>query len=400
VAAVVSAAPVSAAALDAILAPGAPGRMLPAEAYTSEAVLAWERRHLFADAWVGAGRSSDLSQPGQRRALRVGDDSVLLVRGEDGVLRGFHNVCRHRGHELQPCDTMVERGAIHCPYHAWTYGLDGGLRFTPRYEAPPGFDVADHSLVPVRIEEWRGWVMVNASGDAGPLADHLGDLDAELDRWAPERLTVAATHRYELQANWKLPIENYHECFHCPAIHPELCVVSPPSSGDNSIGHRGLWVGGWMVLADDAETMSLSGASGGVTLPGLDETWRRRVHYLGLAPNLLISPHPDYVMTHRLEPLAPDRTFVECQWLFDPAALEQPDFDPAYAVDFWDLTNRQDWTACEGVQRGVASRGFRPGPFGEDEDAVTQFVRLIATTYRDGAYPEAVPFVAAPERSA
>ncbi|MET0883942.1 MAG: SRPBCC family protein, partial [Acidimicrobiales bacterium] len=102
---------------------------------------------------------------------------------------------------------------------------------------------------------------------------------------------------------------------------------------------------------------------------------------------------------HRFEPLAPDRTFVECQWLFDPAAVADPGFDPSYAVDFWDLTNRQDWTACEGVQRGVASRGFRPGPFAEDEDAVTQFVRLLARSYLDGGYPATVPFVPLHDRS-
>ena len=142
-----SAAPVDPAGLEAILAPDAPGRMLPAEAYTSEAVLAWERQHLFADSWVCAGRSADLADAGDRRALRVGDDSVVLVRGDDGVLRGFYNVCRHRGHQLQPEDTTIRRNAIHCPYHAWTYGLDGTLMFTPRYDEPPGFDPADHPLV-------------------------------------------------------------------------------------------------------------------------------------------------------------------------------------------------------------------------------------------------------------
>jgi Rieske 2Fe-2S family protein len=391
-----SAAPVDAGALDALLSPDGVGRMLPAEAYTDDAVLTWERRHLFAETWVCAGRSADLADPGDRRALRVGDDSVVLVRGDDGVLRGFYNVCRHRGHELQPVDTVVRRNAIHCPYHAWTYDLDGTLKFTPRFDAPQGFDPADHPLTPVRTEEWCGWVFVNASGDARPLAEHLGDLDDEMRRWAPERLVVAASHSYEIDANWKLPIENYHECFHCPAIHPQFCVVSPPNSGDNSIGHDGMWIGGWMVLADGCETMSFDGRSEGVFLPDVDETWRQRVHYIGLLPNLLISPHPDYVMTHRFEPLAPNRTLIECQWLFDPAAVAQPGFDPAYAVDLWDVTNRQDWTACEGVQRGVSSRGFRPGPFGEDEDAVTQFVRLMAQTYRDGALPDGVPFALTP----
>ncbi len=394
-----AAAPVDDGVLAAILEPGAPGRMLPAEAYTSEEVLAWERRHLFAGSWVCAGRSADLADAGDRRALRVGDDSVVLVRGDDGVLRGFYNVCRHRGHQLQPEDTTVRRNAIHCPYHAWTYALDGTLKFTPRYDAPPGFDTAEHPLVAVRTEEWCGWVFVNASGDARPLAEHLGDLDAELARWEPGRLVVAASHTYELAANWKLPLENYHECFHCPAIHPEFCVVSPPNSGDNALDHEGLWIAGWMGMADGAETMSFDGRSDGVMLPGVDETWRHRVHYMGLLPNLLISPHPDYVMTHRFEPLAPGRTQIECQWLFDPEAVARPDFDPAYAVDFWDLTNRQDWAACEGVQRGVSSRGYRPGPFAEDEDAVTQFVRLMAQTYRDGGFPARVPFAPASERS-
>lgn len=391
-----SAAPVDGAGLEAILDPGAPGRMLPAEAYTSADVLAWERRHLFAESWVCAGRSADLAAAGDRRALRIGDDSVVLVRGEDGVLRSFYNVCRHRGHELQPEGSTVRRTAIHCPYHAWTYALDGTLKFTPRYQEPPGFEPGAQALVPVRSEEWQGWVFVNASGAARPLAEHLGDLGTEIDRWAPERLVPAAAHTYVVEANWKLPIENYHECFHCPAIHPELCVVSPPNSGDNSAHQAGLWIGGWMVLADDAVTMSFDGRSDGVLLPGLDATWRRRVHYIGVLPNLLISLHPDYVMTHRMEPLGADRTFVECQWLFDPEAIARPDFDPAYAVDFWDLTNRQDWSACEGVQRGVTSRGYRPGPFGEDEDAVTQFVRLIAQTYRDGGVPPTVPFAPAP----
>jgi phenylpropionate dioxygenase-like ring-hydroxylating dioxygenase large terminal subunit len=383
-------APVPRVGLEAMLSDGAPGRMLPAKAYTSDEVLAWERRHLFADSWVCAGRSADLTEPGDRRAVRVGDDAVVLVRGDDGVLRAFFNVCRHRGHELQACDTTVRRSAIHCPYHAWTYALDGTLASTPRYEAPDGFDPADHTLSPVRAEEWRGWVFVNASGDAQPLADHLGDLDAELARWEPDRLVAVATHTYELAANWKLPVENYHECFHCRSIHPELCLLTPPDSGQNSSGHRGLWIGGWMALADGIETMSMTGRSDGSLLPGIDATWERRVHYLGLVPNLLISPHPDYVMVHRLEPVAPHRTLVECQWLFDPDTAARAGFDPRGTVDFWDRTNRQDWAACEAVQRGVSSRGFRPGPFAGDEDAVAQFVRLVARAYRDGALPAAV----------
>jgi Rieske 2Fe-2S family protein len=145
-----------------------------------------------------------------------------------------------------------------------------------------------------------------------------------------------------------------------------------------------VWVGGDMELAEGAETMSLDGRSRGVVLRGLDERQRRRVVYVNLFPNLLLSLHPDYVLTHRLEPLAPDRTAIECQWLFPRERVERAGFDPGYAVDFWDITNRQDWTACESVQRGVSSRGYRPGPLSALEGAVHQFLCMVANAYLDG----------------
>jgi Rieske 2Fe-2S family protein len=136
-----------------------------------------------------------------------------------------------------------------------------------------------------------------------------------------------------------------------------------------------------MDLADHAETMSMDGRSGGVVLPGLDELQRRQVLYIHLFPNLLVSLHPDYVMTHRIEPLTPGTSRVECQWLFPPEAVERPGFDPSYAVDFWDLTNRQDWAAVESVQRGVASPHFVPGLLSGSEDAVYHFVTMVAGGY-------------------
>ena len=194
---------------------------------------------------------------------------------------------------------------------------------------------------------------------------------------------AAASHEYVLRANWKLSVENYDECYHCSAIHPELCAVSPPNSGREP-RLPGMWVGGWMRLADHAVTMSMDGASGGVMLPGLTDEQRRTVMYVALFPNLLVSAHPDYVMTHRIEPLSADETWIECSWLFDPEAVARDDFDPAYAVDFWDVVNRQDWERVRGVQRGVGSRGYRPGPFSLREDAVQQFVQLVARAYLAG----------------
>ena len=195
------------------------------------------------------------------------------------------------------------------------------------------------------------------------------------------------THSYTLETNWKLIVENYHECFHCPSVHPQLCVVSDPDVGDALIG-EGAYIGGGMVLRDGVTTMSLDGTSSGVPIPGLPEDKLRDVMYVQLFGNLLISLHPDYVMVHRLIPLSPDRTFVECQWLFPPEAFEKPDFDPSYAVDFWDITNRQDWTACESVQRGVMSRGYAPGPLSSfHEVTVKGFLAMMARSYISGDLP-------------
>ncbi len=377
-------APLDRASLDPVLRPTlATARTLPAEAYTSAAVFDWEVEHFFAGGWVCVGRSDRLATPGDQWAVRVGNDGVLLVRDEQGALRGFSNVCRHRGHELlEPGASRASR-AIKCPYHAWVYGLDGALRGAPRFGDVPGFDKADHPLEGVRVEEWHGWVFVNATGDQIPFDEHVGNLEELVAPWEPERAFVGAEHGYVVRANWKTITENYHECYHCPSIHPALCAVTPVDSGENH-PHDGLWVGGSMELMDSAETMSLTGASKGVRIRGLDARQAREVYYYGLFPNLLVSLHPDYVMTHRFEPLGPAETRVECQWLFPPEARERPDFDPGYAEAFWDLTNREDWSACESVARGLASRGFRPGPFAWSEDEVFAFMAMVARGYLDG----------------
>jgi phenylpropionate dioxygenase-like ring-hydroxylating dioxygenase large terminal subunit len=364
------------------------GTMLPSAAYANEAVLAWERRVLFAGGWVCVGRSADVVAPRGRRAVAVGDEAVLLMRGEDSVLRGFFNTCRHRGHELLPCGAGDEGRFLTCPYHSWVYDLEGRL-----HKVPPAhrdaLDAGDLSLVGVPVVEWQGFLFVNADAKAAPFESYVAGLDDALGPYGCERLVVAATHEYELAANWKLVVENYHECYHCSTIHPELCRVSPPDSGVDYLP-EGLWLGGTLDLADSAETMSLSGRSGGVPL--VNGPLEREVVYVHLFPNVLISAHPDYVMTHTLEPLAADRTRIVCQWLFPPEALALPGFDPSYAVDFWDLTNRQDWAACESVQRGVTSRGYRPGPLSPATEPTTyQAISLIASAYLEGRLPQRAP---------
>jgi Rieske 2Fe-2S family protein len=375
-----SRAPVDQAALAASLAPFGQSRMLPRTAYVDPAVFAWEQRHFFRG-WMCVGRSDQIPQPGGQRAEAVGEGSVLLVRDEEGVLRAFANTCRHRGHELLPCGAAAEQKVIICPYHSWTYALDGSLRAAAGFKNRPGFAARQWGLTELPVEEWHGLVFVDGSTTASPLAGALGTLEEIVAPYELERLVVAGQHDYETTANWKILTENYHECYHCPVIHPELCKVSPPRSGENYAA-AGTWAGGWMDLRDGMATMSLDGASHGASLRGLDPKGLRTVIYVNIFPNLLVSLHPDYVMVHRLVPLAADRTRIECTWAFAPESLARPGFDPGYAVEFWDITNRQDWHACESVQRGLSSPHAVPGPLAPEEDAVYQFVTMIARGYQ------------------
>jgi Rieske 2Fe-2S family protein len=371
--------------IEVSLRPFGRSRMLPAAVYTRPEILAWEREHFFAGTWTCIGRRPETGQ----RAYAVGNLSVLVTvtRGaalagtgsagsgpSTGTVRAFANVCRHRGHELLPVGAESDRRAIVCPYHGWAYRPDGALATAPAM--PPDFDGSEWGLVPLPVVDWHGWIFVNPGPAAPPFDEFIGELDEWVAPYRPEALHVAATHHYEVAANWKLICENYHECYHCTMIHPELCTVTSPTSGRNGTG-PGAWIGGTMDLLPHATTMSLDGSS---ALPPLHGVNPRTVTYVGLFPNLLMSLHPDYVMTHRLVPLAPGRTFVECQWMF-----AAPDADPAYAVEFWDRTNLQDWAAVESVQRGLASPHHRSGPLAPTEGAIYDWVTMLARGYRDRA---------------
>lgn len=374
------AAPVPKEALLAALAEFGQSRMLPREAYVDPAVFAWEQEHIFS-AWTCVAHADDLREPGAQRAVRVGQGSVLLTRDGDGVVHAFANTCRHRGHELLQCGEGARRQSIVCPYHSWSYRLDGSLRNAPGFRDVDSFDPADFGLASLRVVDWHGWIFVDPSGRSGDFAEHVAGTEEIISPYRPEDLTVVARHSYDLACNWKVIAENYQECYHCSTIHPELSRISPPTSGEN-LELPGWWMGGSMDLIPAAETMSLSGRSGGTAIAGLSEHELRTVMYLVGYPNLLVSLHPDYVMTHLMTPIAVDRTHVECAWAFPREVAGQEGFDPSYAVDFWDLTNRQDWAACEGVQRGLATPHYEAGPLAPDESGVYHFTSTLAKAYQ------------------
>jgi Rieske 2Fe-2S family protein len=372
-------APLDERELKTAMAPFGTSRMLPKAAYIDPEVLGWERREIFGD-WVCVGRSADVGESYAAKAYSLGEFGVLVARDGAGALRAFENSCRHRGHELLPCGGTASGRAIICPYHAWTYDHDGSLRGAPGFRNVPGFDPAEFSLNAVPVLDWHGWLFVDPSGRGKDFAAHIGELEQIVEPYDADSLRTAVTHEYDVAANWKIVVENYQECYHCSMIHPELCRVSPPTSGEN-IDRAGDWVGGWMELRAGAETMSLDGKSRGTVMARLDEEEQHTVMYVAVMPNLLLSLHPDYVMTHLLTPLAPDLTRIQCSWAFPPQAMDRDGFDPSYAVDFWDLTNRQDWSACESVQRGIMAPGYLPGPLAREEDGVYQFVSMMARRY-------------------
>lgn len=371
-------APLPAAGVAAALAPFGQSKMLPREAYVDPAVFAWEQRNIFSG-WTCVGHAGDLASVGSQKAVGSGANGVLLVRGEDKV-RAFANTCRHRAHELLSCGATSKSRSIVCPYHSWSFKLDGSLRNAPGFRDAEGFEPAEYGLYELRLVDWHGWLFVDPSGKDVDFAEHVAEWEPVVANYRPEELTVVARHSYELACNWKIIAENYQECYHCSTIHPELTRISPPSSGEN-LDVSGPWVGGWMAMIDSAETMSLDGKSGGVAIAGLTEHELRTVMYVVGYPNLLISLHPDYIMTHLMTPISVDRTHVECAWAFPREVAAQEGFDPSYAVDFWDLTNRQDWGACESVQRGLASPLATPGPLAPAEDGVYQFISRVARAY-------------------
>jgi Rieske 2Fe-2S family protein len=361
------------AALAATARPLAEARTLPRAVYTSAEILALEHRALFARMWLAVGREEDLDGAGSFLTHPIGDERILVVRGEDGVLRGFFNVCRHRGARLVEDVCGRLRGALTCPYHAWTYALDGRLLRAPRAEA--GFRPEDFPLVPVRLETRDGFVFVNLDRQAPAIGESLADLP-DFARYRLGELRRARRVEYTVEANWKVIAENYSECYHCPGVHPQLSRISDLAAGGFETGRS--FSGGPMQLRAGFDTMSMSGKTPLAPIPGLAGDDLRRINYYLVYPNLMLGLHPQYALVHQAWPLGPDRTRVTCEWLFPASSLAAPGFDPADMVEFWDLTNRQDWALCERVQRGAASAGCLPGPYHPSERCVHAFDKWYA----------------------
>lgn len=366
---------VRAFALEAVLRARDEAATLPRAFYASEEIFRVEQEELFGRMWQCVARAEDIAEIGDYVTRSVAGEPVLVIRDHDGRVRAFYNVCRHRGSRLLDDDRGNAGRCIRCPYHAWSYRLDGQLMGAPMMDGAHGFRKRDYPLVELRLDTWEGFVFVNLDEDTEPLGEWMSDFP-DLSRYRMAELRRGHRIVYDVAANWKLLCENYAECYHCALAHPQLNEISHFLSGGRSVVGS-CFCGGPMDLNEGIETMSVDGHSDIPPISGLPEEDRRQIHYFNLFPNLLLSLHPDYVLTHHLWPRALDRTEIVCDFYFTQEALEQEGFDPSGPVEFWDLTNRQDWQLCERAQAGVRSRGYRQGRYQGIESSVHNFDRWI-----------------------
>ena len=363
--------------------PGAASRRVPANAWTlparyycDPAVFELEGERIHRALWNAACPVEELAEPGDYRLVEIAGDSVIVVRDQEGVVRAHHNVCRHRGTRLLEAEEGCLAGSIQCPYHAWTYGLDGQLRRAPHMDEVEGFSVSDFRLAEAACEEWGGIVFVRVAEDGPDLTEQMGPAGARMGIWGLADLRSAHTESYDVKANWKLIIQNFAECLHCPVIHPQLARLSHYLSGENYPADPNA-IGAAMDLEEGIETLSTDGRLVGAPLPGLPAEFRRRVGYEILLPNALFCLHPDFVIRYLMRPVGVGRTSIRCDWLFSEEALSTEGFDASRAVEFWDETNRQDWHVSELSQKGIGSSAYQPGPYSNREDHLWQIDRLI-----------------------
>lgn len=349
---------------------------LPAEFYVGREYFDREMERLFAGMWICAGRAEQVERAGQFFVRHVLGEGIIVTRTAAGRVAAFYNVCRHRGTQLCTEPEGTFPGSIQCPYHAWTYDLDGRLIGAPHMDEVPHFRKADYPLHAVHADVWDGHVFINLSVNPQPLAHQLGPLEQKFRPWGMQDLRLGHRIVYDVRANWKLVVQNYNECLHCPNLHPALNKLSHYLSGENE-PLQTTYMGGRMDLRPGVATLSTDGTCPRAFLPGLSPEDARRVYYYAIFPNMLLSLHPDYMMVHTLWPVAPDRTINVCEWHFHPRELAERGFNPSDAVEFWDLTNRQDWQVCELSQAGISSRAYRPGPYSNREDLLYAFDQLI-----------------------
>ena len=352
-----------------------------AEHYSRELEAIWYRD------WICVGRMESLQRDGDYLAAGIGTQNIVVTRVSEDTLSAFHNTCRHRGSIL--CrDSKGHFGnrRIICPYHTWTYSLDGDLIATPGRFDSDDFDPGNYSLYRVHVDTWRGFIFVNLSeSPATGLSDFLGDEVDNLQSWPLEQMRSAHQEKISVACNWKIFWENYNECYHCPRVHPELCKVMPvytkavfddadlPDWKPRFDGDKGRG-----AVGGGAKTWSMGGA---ITLPVIEGLTAREIEqgvaFTSFTGSMYVVGHPDYVRSVRILPTGPESIELTVDWLV-PATLEIEDEQALRPIiDFVSLVIDQDGKACELNQRGLHSKCHDLGMLVPQEYELWRFHEFI-----------------------
>ena len=349
---------------------------LPGRDYHAPDVFELDRERIFFRSWYYVGRAEELDEPGAYVAVDVAGEGVIVVRGRDGELRGFYNVCRHRGSRLCDVGPGRLRGAIKCPYHAWSYSLDGRLIGTPMV----GKDEVDRDslgLWPVTVAVWAGFLFVNLAEEPAPLVESLGAQDQPplaFERFGPlDELRVGFRTVTDVAANWKILIENYNECLHCPTVHPELVQVVP-TYGRGNVIEAGRDDGG-VGIAGGGTSFTRNGHSALPVMPGFLDGEATSIYGASIFPNMFLDISGTSTVATCLQPRGPELTTIVAEYLFRPEVIDEPGFDPSEIVEFTELVANQDYVVCERVQQGVRSRAFTHGVYAEKDELPLAFNR-------------------------
>ena len=337
---------------------------LPGSTYVDEAVFRAEQERIFEQMWFCAVRTADLEKPGSFKTVQIGRESVIVSRNRKGEVRAFFNICRHRGVKLCMEESGQAERSFQCPYHAWTYDLDGKLIAAPNLTKMPDIDRKEYGLVKVHIREYLGYVWLCLAEEPpsfeeevmGAIETRLGDVH-KIDGYDVANLALGRRITYDVKANWKLIIENFMECYHCATIHPELTEVLPEFADGYAAQY---YVGHGAEFGEEVKGFTVDGSEGLDRIPGVAEDQDRRYYAITVKPQVFINLVPDHVIFHRMYPVAVDRTIVECDWLYLPHVVDSGK-DVSRSVELFDRVNRQDFEACERTQPGMNSRMYAKG---------------------------------------
>lgn len=337
---------------------------LPGRWYTDPAIFAAEQTLVFEAGWFCAVLAADIPSAGDFETVQVGRESVIVARGRDGAVHASLNVCRHRGARLCTEEKGSVRRSFRCPYHAWTYGLDGSLVTAPNIAHMPDVDRAGFGLHRVAVREWLGYVWLCLADEPPAFEDsvvadvtaRLGSPDAIVG-YQVAGLALGRRITYDVAANWKQIVENFMECYHCGTIHPELTEVLPEFADGLAAQY---FVGHGAEFGASVEGFTVDGSAGLSRLPGIGAEQDRRYYAITVRPQVFVNLVPDHVVFHRMFPISAGRTIVRCDWLYLPEVVASgADLDRS--VELFHRVNRQDFEACERCQVSMDSRSYAGG---------------------------------------